>query len=90
MAATGMCTRPDAIIAAACAIAGAILATTSGWPNQKPRMVRGLKMTSSGLIEIGVSLIAAKLTSVPRGERVAASTPVAGPLTPSSPRRSSA
>jgi hypothetical protein len=33
--------------------------------------------------------MAAKLTSVPRGESVAASTPVAGPLTPSSARRSS-
>ena len=47
-------------------------------------------MTSSGLIDIGVSLIAAKLTSVPRRESVAASTLVAGPLTPSSARRSSA
>src|SRR6266851_1485293 len=44
-----MCTRPEAIISAACAIAGAILAAISGWPNQKPRMVRGLKMTSNGL-----------------------------------------
>jgi len=46
-----------------------------------------LKITSSGLMDIGPQLIAAKLTSVPRGESVAASTPVAGPLTPSSARR---
>ncbi len=57
---------------------------------KKPRTVTGLKMTSSGLIDIGFELMAAKLTSVPRGESVAASTPVAGPLTPSSARRSSA
>ena len=78
MAATGMCTRPEAIIVAACTIAGAILAAISGWPNQNPRMVRGLKMTSSGLMDIGPKLMAAKLTSVPWGESVAASTPVAG------------
>jgi hypothetical protein len=85
-----MCTQPEAIIVAACATAGAILAAISGWPNQKPRIVSGLKIKSSGLMDIGLSLIAAKLTSVPRGESVAASTPVAGPLTPSSARRSSA
>ena len=85
-----MCTRPEAIIAAACAIAGPILAPISGWPSQKPRIVRGLKITSSGLMDIGPSLMAAKLTRVPWGESVAASTPVAGPLTPSSARRSSA
>jgi len=44
----------------------------------------------SGLIDIGFELMAAELTSVPPGESVAASTPVAGPLTPSSARRSSA
>ncbi len=38
-----MCTRPDAIISAACAMGGAILAADSGWPSQKPRMVMGLK-----------------------------------------------
>jgi len=47
-------------------------------------------MTSSGLMDIGPKLMAAKLTSVPWGESVAASTPVAGPLTPSSARWSSA
>jgi hypothetical protein len=59
-----MCTRPEPIIAAACTIAGAILDAISGWPNQKPRIVRGLKTKSSGLMDIGLSLIAAKLTSV--------------------------
>src|SRR6202040_2607402 len=85
-----MCTRPEAIIAAACTIAGPILAAISGWPSQKPRIVRGLKIKSSGLTDIGPSLIAAKLTSVPWRESVAASTPVAGPLTPSRARRNSA
>jgi hypothetical protein len=59
VAATGMCTRPDAIISAACFTAGALLAADSGWPSQKPRTLRGLKMTSSGLIDIGPRLIAA-------------------------------
>ncbi len=85
-----MCTRPEAIIVAACMTAGAILVAISGWPNQKPFMVRGLKIKSSGLMDIGPSLMAAKLMSVPWGESVAASTPVAGPLTPSSASRSSA
>jgi hypothetical protein len=40
------------------------------------------------LMDIGPSLMAAKLTRVPLGESVAASTPIAGPLTPSSARRS--
>ena len=43
----------------------------------------------SGLMDIAPSLMAAKLTSVPCAESVAASTPVAGPLTPSRARRSS-
>src|SRR6266852_9535133 len=78
VAATGMCIRPDAIISAACAAAGASLAANSGWAMKKPRTVTGLKITSSGLIDIGFELMAAKLTSVPRGESVAASTPRGG------------
>ena len=77
-----MCIRQDAIISAACAAAGASLAANSAWAMKKPRTVTGLKITSSGLIDIGFELMAAKLTSVARGESVAASTPVAGPLTP--------
>src|SRR5260370_32657908 len=90
VAATGMCIRPDAIISAACAAAGASLAANSEWAMKKPRTVTGLKITSSGLLDIGLDLIAAKLTSAPRGESVAASAPVAGPLTPSTARRSCA
>lgn len=52
-------TPPDAIISAACATAGALFAADSGWPSQKPCTVSGLKMTSSGLIDIGARLIAA-------------------------------
>src|SRR4029078_3006478 len=58
-AATGTCSSPDAIIAAACLIAGGILAANSGCPNQKPRRLSCLKITSSGLIEIGALLMAA-------------------------------
>src|SRR5713226_7844639 len=39
---TGMCTKPEAIIAAACLRAGRILSAYSGWPIQKPRRVIGL------------------------------------------------
>src|SRR6478735_5238691 len=74
---TGTCTRPEAIIAAACLRAGGILAAYSGWPRKKPRRVIGLKITSSGLMEMGALLMAAKLTRVPPGESVDASTPVA-------------
>src|ERR1700744_1870989 len=56
---TGICTRSEAIIAAACLRAGGILAAYSGWPMKKPRRVIGWKITSSGLMEMGALLMAA-------------------------------
>jgi hypothetical protein len=37
-----MCTCPDAIVSAACPIAGRVLDADSGWPRQKPWIVIGL------------------------------------------------
>src|SRR5258708_5140308 len=48
VAATGMCTRPEAIIAAACTIAGPILPAISGWADQKRRGRGFIASTATG------------------------------------------